>query len=298
VPLTPAQEGALKPRQAFRECAECPMMVVLPAGRFTMGSPEKQYGSRADEKPVHPVAIPRIFAVGKFEVTVRQFVEFLNDSVREGRFAERWVSTAPDEENALIIRSDEGGSPRFSAKSGHEDFPVTFVSWRGAAEYARWLSRRTGASYRLLSEAEWEYAARAGSDATYHFGEDGRKLCDFGNVADLSGQKKSKWSEWVDCDDGYASLAPVGRFQPNAFGLHDMVGNAGEWVEDCGHRNYEGAPADGSAWVTESDCNSREVRGGSYYNLSVAHRSAKRFENPVDTKYTTIGFRVARSIQQ
>ena len=295
-PMTQAEEAALRPRAAFQECVACPIMVVVPSGSFIMGSPEAQYGHTGTEDPQHTVTLARNFAVGRFEVTVGQYVEFLNDSIRQRRFDERWAATAPQESDASIVRSDEGASPRFSAKPGQEDYPVTYVSWRGAADYASWLSRRTGATYRLLSESEWEYAARAGSTAVFPFGDDGLRLCDYGNVADLSGQKKHQWSRATDCDDGYG-LAPVGRFQPNAFGLYDMVGNAAEWVEDCGHPNYDGAPADGSAWISGSACNSREVRGGSFFNLSVAQRPAKRFENQAYTKFNTIGFRVARSFQ-
>jgi formylglycine-generating enzyme required for sulfatase activity len=296
-PLTQAEEASLQPRNTFKECPACPLMLVLPSGSFVMGSPESQYGHSSSEKPQHSVTIAHPFAVGRFEVTVGEFVEFLNDAAQHGQIAERWVATAPEEKEAPIVRSNEGKIAHFSVQGDQEQFPVTFVSWRGAAEYVKWLSLRTGATYRLLSEAEWEYAARAGSKTAYHFGDDALKLCDYGNVADASGGAKHNWSLFTDCEDGYPDLAPVGRFQPNAFGLYDMIGNAAEWVEDCGHPNYDGAPNDGSSWTSGSSCNGHEVRGGSYFNLSSAQRSAKRFENPSNTKYSTIGFRVARSLQ-
>ena len=288
---------ALKAGEAFRECAECPVMVVIPAGTFMMGSTEAEYGHTANENPQHAVTISENLAVGKYEVTVRQFVEFLNAASRDGRFNERWVMTAPESKTALIIRTTDSSGPRFSAKPGHEDDPITLVSWIGAVEYSKWLSSRTGATYQLPSEAEWEYAARSGSTTNFHFGDDGLKLCDYGNVADLTGQKKNNWSQAVNCDDGYADVASVGSFQPNSFGLHDIIGNVSEWVEDCGHKNYVGAPTNGAAWISQSNCNSRMVRGGSFFNLPSAHRSAMRFENPAYTRYTTLGFRIARDIQ-
>src|SRR5439155_18608467 len=143
---------------------------------------------------------------------------------------------------APIIGATEGSTMRFFARAEREAEPVTFVSWNGAVAYASWLSRRAGTPYRLLSEAEWEYAARAGSKTAYHFSDDPLRLCEYGNVADLSGAKRHQWSGIINCDDGYPDLAPVGKFRPNAFGLHDMIGNAAEWIEDCSHKSYEGAP--------------------------------------------------------
>jgi formylglycine-generating enzyme required for sulfatase activity len=296
-PLTPAEEAALRPRAAFQECVGCPILVVVPSGRFMMGSPETQLGHRSDEHPQHLVTFAKSFAVGRFEVTVAQYVEFLNDSAERGRLDERWVATAPKESQAPILRSDEGARPHFTVKPGQEEYPVTYVSWRGASDYASWLSRRTEAPYRLLSEAEWEYAARGGSTTVFPFGDDGLKLCDHGNVADLSGMKKFEWSRATDCEDGYPALAPVGKFQPNGFGLYDMIGNAAEWVEDCLHPNYDGAPNDGSAWIAGGACHTRSVRGGSFDTLSIGQRSAKRFQAQVYSRFNTIGFRVARSFQ-
>ena len=287
---------SLKPGEAFRECDGCPEMVVVPAGSFIMGSTEGEYGHSSEEQPQHVVSVPKNLAVAKFEVTARQFVDFLNASVQEGRFAERWIGTAPESANASVIRTTEGGVVRFSTKADHEDEPVTFVSWNAAVEYSAWLSRRAGTPYRLLSEAEWEYAARAGSKTAYHFGDDVMQICEYGNVADLSGQEKNRWSQVVNCDDGYADLAPVGKFRPNAFGLHDMIGNAAEWVQDCWHRTYDGAPSDGAAWIIKGDCSSRVVRGGSYNYLSTGLRSAQRYANSALTRIGPIGFRVARSI--
>jgi formylglycine-generating enzyme required for sulfatase activity len=287
----------LKVGEAFTECEDCPEMVVVPAGSFVMGSSKSEYGETGNEKPQHPVTVAGNLAVGKFEVTAHQFVTFLNDSLQYKRFSDTWVTTTSEDTNASVVRIVDGSGVRFSAQPGQEEYPITFVSWSGAVEYANWLSRRAKTRYRLLSEAEWEYAARAGSQSTFYFGDDALKLCEHGNVADLTAQKENHWSPVVNCDDGFAKLAPIGKFRPNPFGLHDMIGNAAEWVEDCWHATYQGGPANGSAWISQSDCNSRVVRGGAYNNLPVGLRSATRYVNPADTRIELIGFRVTRPIR-
>jgi formylglycine-generating enzyme required for sulfatase activity len=286
----------VKVGEAFTECDGCPEMVVVPSGSFVMGSSKSEYGETGNEKPQHLVTLAGNFAVGKFEVTVREFVTFLSDSLQHKRFSDTWVATTSEDTNASVVRTIDGPDMRFSAQPGQEEYPITFVSWSGAVEYADWLSRRAKTRYRLLSEAEWEYAARAGSQSTFYFGDDALKLCENGNVADLTAQKENRWSPVINCDDGFAKLAPIGKFRPNAFGLHDMIGNAAEWVEDCWHPTYAGVPTDGSAWISQSDCNTRVVRGGAYNNLAVGLRSATRFANPADSRIELIGFRVARPI--
>jgi formylglycine-generating enzyme required for sulfatase activity len=281
--------------EMFRDCEICPEMVVVPSGRFVMGSSDDD--AAQDERPSHTVVIANGFAVGRTEVKVSEFVAFLNSSVQEKQFSERWIMADPEDTESPIARKTDNGNMRFLAKPDHDEDPITFVSWYGADAYVSWLSKRAGVAYRLLSEAEWEYSARAGSTAAYHFGDDARQLCNYANVVDLTSQKKYNWSLSTNCDDGYADLAPVGRFKPNTFGLHDMHGNAAEWVADCWHPNYDGAPIDGSPWIENGDCNSRIVRGGSYHNLPDGLRSAQRYVNAVYTKINTIGFRVARSLR-
>ena len=217
-------------------------------------------------------------------------------SLKDGRFNERWLASSPKEAGSSVLQDTSGAG--FTARAEHYNRPMTFVSWYGAEAYVGWLSAKTGAEYRLLSEAEWEYAARAGSRAAYHFGDDARQLCNYANIADISGQKEHRWKLVTNCDDGFASLATVGRLQPISFGLYDMLGNAAEWVADCWHPTYDGAPVDGSAWTNTGDCNMRIVRGGAYHNLSHAVRSATRYRNQIYTRYSTIGFRVARTLRQ
>ena len=206
----------------FRDCPECPEMVVVPAGEFMMGSPPSEEGRGDDEGPVHRVTIAEPFAVGKYEVTF-------------------------DEWDACVSGGGCGGHRPDSKDRGRQ--PVAEVSWEDAQAYVAWLSRKTGEAYRLLSEAEWEYAARAGTTTRYHWGDDiGRNRA---NCYDDS------------CGDSWDYTAPVGSFAANAFGLHDVHGNVWEWVEDCWNGNYAGAPSDGSAWES-GNCDGRVLRGGSW----------------------------------
>ena len=219
----PGTESAHPVGSTFRDCSGCPEMVAVPAGSYLMGSPEDETGRDADEGPVHRVTIAEPFAAGRYEVT---FAEW-DVCHRVGR-----CSHNPD---------DQGW--------GRGNRPVVDVSWDDAQEYVRWLSLRTGREYRLLSESEWEYVARAGTTTRYWWGDEvGR------NRANCDGCG-SPWDA--------RQTAPVGSFQANAFGLHDVHGNVWEWVQDCRNDGYAGAPADGSAWESGS-CTWHGIRGGSW----------------------------------
>ncbi|MGA8699661.1 MAG: SUMF1/EgtB/PvdO family nonheme iron enzyme [Xanthobacteraceae bacterium] len=255
--LTAEAEHALEPGQGFKECAYCPEMVVVPAGAFTMGSPANEKDRRSNENPQHKITIAKPFAVSKFEVTF-------------------------DEWDACVIlggcvyqASDQGW--------GRGTRPVISISWDDAQSYVGWLSRRTGRLYRLLSEAEWEYAARAGSDKAYSWGDEVGE----GN-ANCNGCDR-RW--------GGRQTAPVGSFDPNAFGLHDMHGNVSEWVQDCFQGNYNGAPVDGSAWTT-GNCNDRVLRGGSWGLVPLNLRSAFRDGSSTDNRFLDFGFRVGRTLDR
>ena len=243
--------------EVFRDCAHCPEMVVVTEGSYRMGSPSAQAGRWEDEGPRHRVTIPGPFAVGRHEVT---FAEF-DACHRDGG-----CSHAPGD-----------------AGWGRGARPVIHVSWKDAKEYVGWLSEKTGRPYRLLSEAEWEYAARAGTDSSYYWGEEPGK--GHANCSRCGSDWDSK------------KTSPAGSFSPNGFGLFDMLGNVWEWVEDCGHRNYEGAPADGSAWVRRGDCRFRMLRGGSWEDAPNRVRSAFRHWEPDDTRNDVIGFRVATTLR-
>ena len=246
-------ERALKPQASFRECArDCPEMIVVPAGEFMMGSPAGEPGHFGNEDPQHKVTIPKPFAVSKFDVT----------------FAE-W--------DACVAVG--GCHPTNDGGYGRDANPVVFVSWDEAQQYVAWLSRMTGRPYRLLTEAEWEYAARAGTTTAYWWGAEIGK----GNANCLG-----CGSEW-----DARQPAPVGSFKPNAFGLYDMHGNVWQWVQDCYHHSYTGAPTDGSAWIGE-DCSRHTVRGGSWIHDQI--RAANRGAISSDDHHDYLGFRVGRTL--
>jgi formylglycine-generating enzyme required for sulfatase activity len=253
--LTPEAERALKPLASFRECAkDCPEMIVIPAGEFIMGSPPTEKDRYDNQGPQHHVTIPRRFAVSKFDVT----------------FAD-WDACA------LV-----GGCPTADDTGrGRGNKPVINVNWEEAKQYVAWLSRMTGQHYRLLTEAEWEYAARGGTTTAYFWGDDlgeGNANC-FGCG-----------SEWEN-----QGPAPVGSFKPNPFGLYEMLGNVWQWVEDCEHPNYDGAPTDGSVW-RGGDCGLHAIRGGAWNYSSRAARSAFHYWYATSYRNDGLGFRIARTL--
>jgi formylglycine-generating enzyme required for sulfatase activity len=290
-PLSEAEERALAPKQSFKECDTCPEMVVLPAGWFTMGSPLSEREREPSEGPQHRVTISQQFAVGKFEVTVDQFAEFVKDSGYVPS-SKCWTF----EDGKLELRPGRSWrNPGVVAQSGWH--PAICTSWNDAKAYVAWLSRKTGKDYRLLSEAEWEYAARAGTGTRFNFGDNYNLLCGYGNGADQRAKRTvpgaASWPA-VPCDDGFAYTAPVGSFAANGFGLYDMHGNAWEWIEDCWNANYSGAPTDGSAW-TGGDCNFRILRGGGWGGYPQSLRAAYRFKSTGEAG-DAAGFRVARTL--
>ena len=246
---------ASKPGSDFKECANgCPEMIVIPAGKFIMGSPENELDRNASEGPPHEVTIAKPFALSKFEVTF-----------------EEW--------DACVAAA---ACPRVPDRRGRERMPVINVSWVDIKQYVSWLSQLTGKEYRLPTEAEWEYAARAGVNTRYSWGDDlgmGNANCD------------GCGSQW-----DLQQTAPVGSFKPNRAGLYDMHGNVWEWVEDSWHENYDVAPTDGSAWLRGGDPSFRVVRGGSWRNESEFVRAAVRFRRNANVRFDSLGFRVARTI--
>lgn len=288
-PLPPERERALKPKDVFRECDKCPEMTVVPAGSFAMGSPANEPGRSNWEEPQHAVTIGKPFAVGKFLVTVDQFAAFVTE-------------TGYDAGSKCHILEDgkwedkEGSSWRNPGIAQTGSHPALCLSWDDATAYAAWLAKKTGKRYRLLTDAEWEYAARAGTTTPYFFGNAEKDLCQHANGADQAAKSKltANWAV-APCNDGYEFTSPVGAFPPNGFGLHDMAGNAFQWVEDCWHENYQGAPSDGSAW-TSSDCSRHVLRGGSWASSPKFLRSAYRVGFRSDNRDNLNGFRLARTL--
>jgi formylglycine-generating enzyme required for sulfatase activity len=254
--LPAGRERALQARQEFKECANgCPMMIVVPAGKFTMGSSETEEEDRSkDEGPQHEVTIAKPFAVGRTDVT----------------FAEWDICVAA---GACQKVSDNGW--------GRGDRPVILVSWEEAKGYVAWLKRITGKDYRLLSEAEWEYSARAGNQGRWSFGDDEAQLGDYA---------------WFN-KNSEVKTQRVAKKKPNAFGLYDMHGNVWQWVEDPYHDNYDGAPLDGSVWGQGADASRRVLRGGSWNYAPVNLRSAGRRRGLTVDRSGLIGFRVGRSLK-
>jgi formylglycine-generating enzyme required for sulfatase activity len=230
--------------------AKGPLMIAVPCGQFSMGSTE-----RPDEQPVHPVSIARNFAIGKYEVTFEQYDAFAEATGRE--------------------KPDDNGWGRGAR-------PVINVSWEDASAFAQWLSAQTGKHYRLPSEAEWEYAARAGSVTKFTWGDE-------------LGVSKETSATWSGALTGKGATEPVGSFAANAFGLHDVHGNAMEWVQDCFEPDYTGAPIDGTS---REQCASKQrvLRGGSWFDIAFAMRSASRVAEQPSTPYETYGFRLARDL--
>ena len=236
------------PGETFRDCDNCPEMVVAPAGTFTMGSTQKP-----TESPPHAVTLRKPFAIARREVS---FAEW-DYCVAQGGCA--------------YTPSDQGW--------GRGDRPAINLSWTDAKQYVAWISKQTGQSYRLPTEAEWEYSARAGAVTPYWWGKD-------------VGSGHAKCAE---CGDKTPRTVPAGSFRPNAFGLYDTAGNAADWVEDCWNPSYKGAPADGSAW-TSGDCSLRVLRGGSFLDKAAGVSSSARFRYDNDVRYYANGFRLARDL--
>ena len=251
--------------EVFRDCPHCPEMVVVPSGSFMVGSD--------DEGPGHRVTIGSPFAVGVHEVTRGEFGRFVSAPGRSmGNFCWTWLS-AREFSGVWSWRH-----PGFPQTDSH---PVVCVNWEDARAYVQWLSRETGESYRLLSESEWEYVARAGTVTRYWWGDDiGRNRAN----CDGCGSRRD--------DD---RTTPVGSFAANRFGLFDVHGNVWEWVQDCWNDSYAGAPGDERAWE-RGKCSRRVLRGGSWFDPPWYLRSAYRLRVDPGVRYGSAGFRVARTL--
>lgn len=259
----------LQASETFRDCDVCPEMVVVPAGSFEMRVAPWGPGHPHDEGYFYTVTFAQPFAVGKFEVTFDQ-----------------WDACVADGKCPIVD----------DAQSGRGSQPVVNVSWIQARAYLRWLSAKTRKRYRLPSNSEWEYAARAGLDMNRYFGIPEAEVCLYGNVYDRSAQREYEF-DWppLPCDDGHVGAAPVGSFRANSFGLYDMIGNVHEWTEDCASPDWRGAPSTGEPWL-KGDCSLRGYRGASWltnepYYLIESNRF--RYSGAGDAD---LGFRVIRDL--
>jgi len=295
--------ASLTPGQVIRDryldiAGEAPPVVVIPTGEFVMGSPADEAGHADNEEPQRRVRIDVGFALGRTEVTVGEFGEF----VRASRYvtdAEKIGGSAAYDENTGRIADRRGVSWRddYRGERATSTLPVVHVSWNDAQSYLSWLSQRTGKHYRLSSEAEFEYALRARSATRYSWGDGNpeKVLGNFTGEGDRSPSKRSWTRAFPHYSDGFWGPAPVRTFPADAFGLFDMEGNVSEWVEDCWHDNYVRAPRDSEAWVNPG-CERRVVRGGSWGSDPDQVRSAFRTAAPADTRSARVGFRVARDL--
>ena len=266
-----AAPGSPVPVRVFRDCPDCPEMVVIPAGTFRMGC-VSGLDCDDDELPVHTVTISHPFALSKYEITFEQ-----------------WSACVADG----MCREKRGEWARIPLGMNH---PVNNMYWIWAKEFVDWLSQLTGEEYRLPSESEWEYAARAGTKTKYSWGNEIGE-----NRANCAEERVYDPEEWnyrripgTGCNDAYETLAPVGSFEANAFGLHDMHGNAVEVLEDCWNESYVGAPKDGSPWL-QGDCEYRVIRGGGVRSPPASLRSANR--NATNNIHYAYGLRVARTLK-
>ncbi|MCZ6855300.1 MAG: SUMF1/EgtB/PvdO family nonheme iron enzyme [Gammaproteobacteria bacterium] len=255
-------EAGTRFRDSLKDGSEGPPMIIVPPGSFVMGDA----AGSMNEKPARTVTLTQPFSVSVFEVTIADYLLFATQTGKE-----------------IHPRIDKSEA----------NYPMRHLGWVDARDYSNWLSEQTGNKYRLLTEAEWEYVARAGTQTQYYFGDDISLLCNHVNLADLT--TASRYRDWqvVDCEDGYAALAPVGSLLANAFGLHDVYGNVAEWVMECGMPSYVGGATDGSP-LLEPGCTGHAFRGGSWDSKAFEVRSAARNSSLLSNGDR--GFRVMREL--
>ncbi len=256
----------LRPGKTFRDCADCPTMMVVPSGSFWQGSEESAPLALKKEKPRRMVTFAEPFAVGVFEITLQQWDQCV-------------------EAGGCTTRPRDNGWGRASR-------PVIMVSWNDAQEYVTWLSKKTGQSYRLPSESEWEYFARAGEESDW-LGGDPSRICEFGNIA--GSETGFRWQHESCKDAAVMETLPVGSFKSNNFGIYDVIGNVAEWTLDCMNLSYLDGPADGSAW-NRGICSSRMTRGGSWFTGTKEIRLPARFNLKTGDRNDFTGFRVVRKV--
>ncbi|MSO98413.1 MAG: formylglycine-generating enzyme family protein [Rhodospirillaceae bacterium] len=283
---------------AFKDCAQCPGMMIVSAGTFEMGSrAEENVREESPERyitwesPVHSVRIPKSFAVGVSEVTRGEFGAFVSETNHLANTCD--IAKGNDWER----RADKSWrDPDFVQDDRH---PVVCVDWHDAKAYAQWLAVKTGKPYRLLSEAEWEYITRGGTSTARFWGDGRDGACQYANVPDqthtaTTGNQANTFS----CQDGFAFTSPAKSFAANAFGLYDTIGNVWEWVEDCFQDSYIGAPDGGSAWKPDPNCQYHVARGGSWNpRLATQLRAAARGRVTTMLKNSNLGFRIALTLE-
>jgi formylglycine-generating enzyme required for sulfatase activity len=293
----------LVPGQVIRDnfldrSGNAPELVVVPAGSFSMGSPDSENGHRSSEEPQREVKIGIGFALGRSEVSVAEFRDFVRASDYATDAKKSGGSVVYDEGSGRIVPAP-GVDWQFDyhGDRANDNLPVIHISWNDANAYAQWLAARTGKRYRLVSEAEFEYALRAGSSERYWWGDanPNKVLANLTGDGDRSPSQRSWSKAFAHYRDGYWGPAPVKSFSANPLGIFDLDGNVSEWVQDCWHENYTRAPRDNRAWVNPG-CEQHVVRGGSWGGAPEQVRSAFRSPAPADTRSARVGMRVARDL--
>ncbi|EJM91361.1 hypothetical protein PMI34_02488 [Pseudomonas sp. GM74] len=258
------------PGKVFKDCRNCPEMVVLPAGTFTMGTPDDEVGREPDEGPMHEVSFEKPFAMSRYQITAGEWAQYMKET----------GITLPDGDTRPG-RACTNGKPSYPQGPRQ---PAVCMNFAEVSAYVAWLSMKTGQHYHIVSEAQREYAARAGSTGAFPFPFDPGTEYSIATHANTYGPT-----------DGYSYSSPVGSYPPNAFGLYDMHGNVYEWIADCYHPDYVGAPTDGSAW-TEPNCDTLRIRGNDWGEAPVFSRSGNRNDIDPQTRGDWIGFRVVRNL--
>jgi formylglycine-generating enzyme required for sulfatase activity len=269
-----AKAPAWPPGKVFQDCPTCPLIMVLPPGRFDQGADAGDAKVTRFEVPRHAVSIAYPLGMGIHEVTRGEFKVFVEDTNRDMRGCETYDGAW---RRRARMNWNDAGYPQSA------QHPVTCVSWNDAKAYVEWLSASTGHRYRLPSASEWEYAARTGPGP----------LCSQANVADQTAAKLFPGWQAQPCSDGYVYTAPAGSFAPNEFGLRDMLGNVFEWTEDCWQEDYAHVTSDGSPQL-QGDCAQREMRGGSWFTAPDYVRTSYRNHFDSDDRSASVGFRVVR----
>lgn len=277
-----------------KDCATCPELVVVPAGTFQMGTPRSQVANNeTGEAPPVPMTIPKAFLLGRYEVTRAEFEEYARaknfEPVGLCRVWNKTKGRYDDDRNRTWRKPGVPEQPL-------PNHPISCVNWFESKDYIAWLAAKTGKPYRLPTEAEWEYAARAGSSGVTPWGPD-VSGCKYANIYDITTMRKTPqaWTH-IACVDGFADMAPVGSLRPNAFGLYDMIGNVWEWAEDCATKSHVGRPPNGAAWVWEGGCKRVIQRGGGWFTSPERARPGYHGDATAADRFDFGGFRVARNL--
>lgn len=280
----------------IQDCKTCPQLVEVPAGSVLIGSSENEIGRRKGERPSTTATIDEPFLMSKYEITLGQFRQFMEETQYKQKDAV-WQGEVLkgcnyyDGKRYGYIAQHSWENPGYPQR---EDAPVVCVSWSDADAYCTWLSDKTGRKYRVPSAVEFEYATKAGKDTPWFWGTAPEDACEYANLGDRTFAHHYPVRPSFPCDDGYVYTAAVGTFKSNNFGLHDMIGNAWEWTNDCYHEDLAHSPTDGSAWLEEDegDCTFRTPKGGSWISGVSWGRAAVRSRDGADYRSFMLGFRV------